>query len=239
MRSHGIDSLDTRMPAYYTVAPGISGFAIFRFKKRIMLMKYASGRYIVLTAFAAACLLVPFSTATAGDGAEVRNWSVFAYGGKWSNNRIGEILQGTTRLRSSYVWVCGVSRTLHRFSESLVMEVEVNAARHTGRQDHFEFNAATSLRWKSFPWDRYLRSTIAYGVGPSYAVRRPPIEQRSNRGPTHVLVSMPVEITFAPAAKYDLPWEMLFRVHHRSGAYGVVSDARGSNFVTAGLRYRF
>ncbi len=182
-------------------------------------------------------MLLP-STAVFAGGSEYR-WSVFAYGGKWSNNRIGEILQGRTRLRSSYVWAAGVSRTVHELSDDLLMEAELTAARHTGLQDHFELNAALNLRWLRFPWDRYVDSTLSYGLGPSYAFRRPPIEVRSDRGPTHILVFMPVELTFAPPKEYDMPWEVLIRIHHRSGAYGVVSDARGSNFITGGLRYRF
>ncbi len=196
--------------------------------------KHFSGVIIVFVVFAA---LAPVSKAMAeGDGYQ---WSVFAYGGKWSNNRIGEIVRFNTRLRRSYVWGMGFSHNLHDITDDLEVEVELNAARHTGLQNHFELNAAVNLRWRGFPWERYINTSISYGLGPSYAFRRPPIETRSDRGPTHVLVFMPVEITFAPPSEKRPPWEALLRIHHRSGAYGIVSDARGSNFITGGLRYRF
>lgn len=169
------------------------------------------------------------------------SWSVFAYGGQWTANRIGEILQAQTKFRSSYVWAVGASRTVYEIGDFLLLEFEVNTARHTGRQNHSEVNAAFALRWHRFPWDQYVNTSLAYGLGPSYAFRRPPIEQRSNHDPdpSRLLVFMPVEVTFGPPEKYQIPLEVLLRVHHRSGAFGVVSDARGSNFITSGLRFRF
>ena len=199
----------------------------------------SNNKTIILAAITAISALGLLAGGEVSADEEIDTWSIFAYGGKWSDNRIGEIIQGRTKLRSSYVWVGGVSRKVHDFNDDLQLEMEFNVARHSGKQDHYEFNAAASLRWQSFPWDRYVNSTLSYGLGPSYAERRPPIEQRSDRDPTHVLVFMPVEITFGPPEKYDLPWEVLLRVHHRSGAYGVVSDAGGSNIISTGLRFRF
>ena len=35
-------------------------------------------------------------------------------------------------------------------------------------------------------------------------------------------------------------WSASFRIHHRSGAYGLISDAEGgSHYGTVGLRLRF
>ena|GEM_PF-369805 len=168
-------------------------------------------------------------------------WSVFAYGGPWTKTNLGEIVQAKTDFKNSFVWAVGGSRTLYNLNEFFLLEAEVNTARHTGRQDHFELNAAVNLRLHRFPWDRYVNTSLAYGLGPSYAFTRPPIEQRraSDPVPSHLLVFMPVEVTFAPPDKYQLPWEVLVRVHHRSGAFGAVSNAKGSNFIVTGLRYRF
>ncbi len=186
--------------------------------------------------FISALFLIPH--AFAGEQ-ESNRWSVFAYGGKWTDTRIGQISQFQTDMQSSYLWTAGVSRELYHISEDLVLETEFNITRHTRAQDHFEFNAAANLRWKSLPWDRYVNTALSYGLGPSYATQRPAIEQRSDRGPTHVLVFMPVEIAFSLPGKQNPRWEVLLRIHHRSGGYGIISDARGSNFLTGGVRYRF
>jgi hypothetical protein len=166
-------------------------------------------------------------------------WSMIGYTGQWSATPIGDILLNQTAFRSSYVTVAGGSRTLQRFRQQLNLELEVNAANHTGRQGHSEINTALLLRWTRFPWDRILDTSVAYGLGPSYAFRAPEVEQRSRQPASQLLVFMPVEVTFAPPRKRNSDWELLVRVHHRSGAFGVVSDSAGSNFVSAGFRYRF
>jgi hypothetical protein len=35
------------------------------------------------------------------------------------------------------------------------------------------------------------------------------------------------------------PWRAVLRLHHRSGAYGYVAEAGGSNTPTLGIRRRF
>ncbi len=171
------------------------------------------------------------------------DWSVFAYGGSWTDTRIGQIFQFKTDMQNSHVWVGGLSRHITDITDDLLLEGEINTGIHSGRyQDHWEFNWSFNLRWTRFPWDHVLDTSLLYGLGLSYASRRPEIEQRSDRGPTHVLVFMPVEFTFSlPENSFSQcsRYEILLRVHHRSGAYGFVSDARGSNFLTGGLRYRF
>ena len=169
-----------------------------------------------------------------GDG----EWSVFAYGGQWSANHIGAILRGRTEFRDSYVGVGGGSRTLYRFREKLSLELEANAGTHGGLQHHSEVNTALLLRWERFPWDRYVNTSVALGLGPSYAFRDPEVEQHPRRPTSRLLVFMPVEITFAQPRARKPQWEWMVRIHHRSGAFGLVSDARGSNFVSTGARYR-
>ena len=190
----------------------------------------------VIAAVVCAVCLLP---ATTDAGPRATDWSAAVYGGRLSDNRIGEILYFRTQLEPSHVWAVLLSREVYRVTDDLRAELEGNLARHTGLQDHFEINAAFLLRWRRFPWDRFVRTTLAYGVGPSYALRKPPVERRSGRDPAHLLVFMPVEVTLAPPERFERAWKTLVRVHHRSGAYGVISNASGSNFVTLGLRYRF
>ncbi len=49
---------------------------------------------------------------------------------------------------------------------------------------------------------------------------------------------------FAPEVTFALPshpdTELLIRIHHRSGVFGLVSDAfGGAQYATVGLRFRF
>jgi hypothetical protein len=167
-------------------------------------------------------------------------WSVFAYGGQWTDTRFVHIVfRGRTDFQSSYVWAAGVSRNLFDISRHLGTEAEFNLARNSGLQTHGEMNTAFSLRWKTFPWDRYVKTSLAYGLGISYAFERPPIEEEPERRASRTLIFMPAELTFAPPKEKKSPWEVMVRIHHRSGAFGFFKDAGGSNFVTAGLRYRF
>ena len=202
-------------------------------------MKYMRRKYLVFIAVIVFCVLTLCPGKRHLAEAYEKKWSVFVYGGQWSDTPIGSILLFQTRFKDSYVWAAGISRKIIDITDDLLIEAELGTARHTGLQHHFELNASFNLRWHNFPWDNVVNTSIAYGLGPSYAARRPPVEESSKQRPAHVLVFMPVEITFAPPKQYNLPWEFLVRVHHRSGAYGVVSHGKGSNFVSAGLRYRF
>lgn len=191
----------------------------------------------LVKAIALVALLLPLGELQAEENEE---WSVCAYWGKWSNNRIGEILQGKRIIRRSYVWAVGVARPVYQFSDDLLLEAELNIATHSGKQNHFEFNAAANLRWLRFPWDRHVNTTAAFGLGPSYAHKDPAIEvSYTRRDPSKLLVFMPVEITFGPPERYEKSWDVMLRIHHRSGAFGLVSNAKGSNFITTGLRWRF
>lgn len=170
---------------------------------------------------------------------DVGRWSVFAYGGAWSDSRLAQILLLQVDFQRSNVWVVGASRTLQRVQENALLEVEGNVARHTGMQDHYELNAALTLRWTRSPWDRYVDSTFAFGIGPSYASNAPEIEKDDDRGVSRYHVYLVTEMTFAPREPNGRDWELLMRVHHRSGMWGVVSDAPGSNFPSIGLRFHF
>jgi hypothetical protein len=57
-------------------------------------------------------------------------------------------------------------------------------------------------------------------------------------GGTHVLHYFSPEVTLALPEHLDR--QLVFRLHHRSGAYGVISGAnRGATYMTAGLRLWF
>jgi len=165
--------------------------------------------------------------------------SVFLYGGRWTDNQFGDLLIGRTEPDESYLVAAGVSRTVHEYNRNLLFETELNVTRHVEEQNHWAFNGALSARWMRFPWDRYVNSTFAFGLGPSYALERPEIEEEDDEDTARFLIYMMTELTFGPPGPRGSRWETFIRIHHRSGGFGLIKDSIGSNFITLGLRYRF
>lgn len=185
---------------------------------------------------------LPGTAAGAGGGGpgsgDAHPWRVAAYAGRHTATRFNEIVRLQTRFRDSDMAAVAVSRTLPfpGPAAGAVWDVEVQGAQHWGLQQHAEINAAIMLRWTRFPWCSVFSTTTALGVGPSYAFSVPRLEEERGRHSSRRLVFMPFEITTGPV---DRRWEIFTRVHHRSGAFDLISRGAGSNFVTAGLRKRW
>lgn len=160
------------------------------------------------------------------------------YGGQYTDTRFTQILQLRTDFQSSRIAVAGVTKRLRPMGHAAHFEVEVHAAQHWGMQSHQELNGLVSVRWRRFPWDASLDTSFAFGKGLSFASRHPPLEERPDRPPAVRRQSfMLAEVEFSRPERADLG--LFVRIHHRSGVYGLVSDARGSNFVCLGLRASF
>lgn len=82
---------------------------------------------------------------------------------------------------------------------------------------------------------RFFLSTIALGIGPSFASSTPRLERQRLRRTSRQMLFMPFEIT---AGTPDRRWEAFTRIHHRSGGFDVITRGSGSNLVTLGLRMR-
>lgn len=115
-------------------------------------------------------------------------------------------------------------------------EVEGNAVRHFGLQDHWEFNALGTMRFHAFPWRERLATSVAFGAGPSYATRVPAAEVRLDGRSRRSMLYWQLELELAQPGS---DWATLFRLHHRSTAYGAFGKQGGGNVLTAGLRYRY
>jgi len=131
-----------------------------------------------------------------------------------------------------------VNKKIRSLNEHIDLELEGQVVKHWGNQHHFEFNGLFLLRWQTFPWNRYLKTSFAVGDGLSYATRTPEFELIVNDRSTKLLNFMIWELSFAhPKAKH---WSYLFRIHHRSGIFGIFSDINGgSNALALGARYTF
>jgi len=130
-----------------------------------------------------------------------------------------------------------VSKQFAEWGAHLRWEGELQVLKHFGEQDHVEFVGSVNLRWVTFPWNRYLATTVGFGGGLSMATEVPELERRdpSNSDAAALLHYVMIEATFAlPGSR----WSVVTRVHHRSGVWGLFSHS-GSNVLAAGLRYRF
>lgn len=137
--------------------------------------------------------------------------------------------------RQTYLAGMAVSREMAG-TKRWAIEVEGQAARHFGAQDHWELNAALVGRWRAFPWSESVATSVAFGIGPSFATRVPSEEVARDGSSNRLLLYWMAELEAGPP---DRPWSGLVRLHHRSSAYGAVAENGGSNFITVGVRRRF
>ena len=170
------------------------------------------------------------------------DYFVSVYSGKAMTDRLAEIVtEFNTGFLDTYLATAAVG-WIHKDGKRLRGEVEGHVVRHWGLQEHWEFNVAYVGRWKPFPWDNYVDTSIALGAGVSFATEVPFIEPRAKElgvGESEKLLGyLMLEIELAPPG--ESAWSGFVRLHHRSGAKGLFSDVNGgSNFLTLGARYYF
>lgn len=133
-----------------------------------------------------------------------------------------------------------VSRRVARAWGRIDLEPELGLARRFGDQDEAEAWAAVFLRYRGFPWDGVVTTSFALSTGFNYATGISDVEQeraRDGEG-SRLMHYFSPELTFALPSQPDR--ELLMRFHHRSGVFGLVSDAwGGAQYLSFGLRLRF
>jgi hypothetical protein len=124
--------------------------------------------------------------------------------------------------------------------ERLKFSYELVLARHHGLQSVIETGAAG--RVDSAPlWLGALGVHAGFGIGLSHMSGRPTYEDGPRGTPDRRYKNQLLLLFDLDWQWHDWPALSAFtRVHHRSGAYGLIAPSNvGSNFVGAGLRYRF
>lgn len=167
-------------------------------------------------------------------------WAFTLYTVWLSAEQLGDMIMFQGSLEDSQVWVAALSRKIASLNEYVDAEVEGQVAKHAGPlQRHWEVNALGTLRWKRFPWSDKVGTTLASGLGLSYAFDDPLFEYEAHDTSNKWLVYIMVELSlYMPS----LPeWALVTRIHHRSAAYGVFQDdlEGASNSFGLGLKYRF
>lgn len=131
------------------------------------------------------------------------------------------------------------SRRFATLFGGLDLELEDGVGQRFGDMHATEFWLAVDFRWTRFPWNDYLRTTVALADGPDYATRIDQEERRlSPTGTSEVLNFFSPEVTFAlPSSPEN---QVFFRFHHRSGIFGLINGTHaGAQFATVGYRRGF
>jgi len=168
-----------------------------------------------------ACTLtfVAFSCRPAAAWGDERRWAATLYGATLSGDTLGAIFTSQASLDSDYKLVSlALTRKVKSVGSHIDLELEGSFAKHYEGMDHFELNAAGSARWHTFPWDRWLTTSAAAGMGLSLATAEPEFEVDEKGESQKLLGYLLGELTFG------LPrfptWALVARIHHRSGAGG-------------------
>ena len=170
--------------------------------------------------------------------AEHATWSITLYGGRLTADGLDEIVSISPDMEDAYIAVLALAKEFGVTGRHIRWEVEAQASKHFGRQNHWEFNALLVGRWVTFPWDRYVDTEFAVGDGLSYATEVPRLEAKTHRRTQRLLNYLMFELSFS--APYHPEWALVTRLHHRSGLFGLFGGVRGaSNVLTVGIRYRF
>lgn len=166
--------------------------------------------------------------------AEPNAASVFA--GRLTDNKWREIAAlDDIGLRDAYLLGAALSREVGG-GVRWAVEVEGQVVKHFGSEQHWELNGVLLGRWRAFPWDATLPTSVAFGIGPSYATEVPPEEVAMNGASARLLLYWTVELELS---RPDRPFSAFARLHHRSNGYGVFAETGGSNWLALGLRRRF
>ena len=168
---------------------------------------------------------------------QAREYALTVYGGRTTGQTWMESLSLDADFTDAYIFVGALAWTVSRYhEEALTLELEGQVGKYFGDQDLLEFNFPAVLRWRDFPWNSRVDTSLAIGLGPSWATRDPPVEKSDGGTTRQLLVYWFIEIATGPP---EVNWSGVFRLHHRSTGFGLLARDGGSNTLCAGLKVRF
>lgn len=189
------------------------------------------------------------SWTTSGDIYDKYEWGFMGYiGSMASNDLLPDLHFDYGGIGPGTLYVFEADRQLprsnwaRRLFRKLVSTIEL-ASNVTYETDPtgplLETNNYFVFRWRDFPWSKKLLTTLGIGEGVSWASHNPQQEIRTEEkaGDARKFLNyVMVEATFALPKHPE--WELLYRLHHRSGVFGLYCPGIvGSTAVGFGLRY--
>ena len=163
------------------------------------------------------------------------------YAGPFSSNHWEDFFlnPGGIEYESAWLAVVAPAWEVARPLPALSLEVEGQVGRYVGDQDHWELNGVVAARYRVTRANASLRASLAVAVGPSWASEKPRLERRITDDGTTARWLVYWYLEAAAGHRAWGPWSAVMRLHHRSGAYGLVAAEGGSNVPTLGVRRRF
>ena len=195
--------------------------------------------YPGLTLAIALFLLLPLGPTVPSGWADERLYALNLYAGRMTSNHWDEFFYNADDLdfKDSYLIGVTLARRIGKYQDKASFEIEGQIVKHFHFQTHWELNALVAARWEAFWWDDVLDTSVAFGLGPSYATDEPEVEIENDGDTSQLLVYWMLEVAMGLP---DYPRVALItRIHHRSDAYGADADTGGSNTLAVGLKWRF
>lgn len=142
------------------------------------------------------------------------------------------------RLAPFYNITLAVNRKIWTDFKYVAFELEGSTSFHLESIERTSFQVASLFRWLNPPSSKVVKSSVGMGIGLSYALSPPMVEIQELPKTANLLTHLLFEYAF------DLDslsiWQAFFRVHHRSGAYGLFNGVvGGSDYICLGARYSF
>ena len=182
-------------------------------------------------------LFLSFAAAAPAAWAEERLYALNLYAGRLTSNHWEEFFSSELDFKDSYLVTVALARRIGGYEDKASFEIEGQIVKHFNIQTHWELNALVAARWEAFWWDDVLDTSVAFGLGPSYATDTPELEVEINEDTSRFLVFWMLELALGLP---DYPHVALItRIHHRSDAFGLIADGGGSNALAVGLKWRF
>ena len=100
-----------------------------------------------------------------------------------------------------------------------------------------DYNVGLMFRWRDWPWNRTVRTTLGLGLGISYSSRVWTFDRQRHAGTdrAHLKFWLPIEITFAHPRRPRHQFTLF--IDHQSGAH--VTDVGGQDAWGIGYRYSY
>ena len=174
--------------------------------------------------------------AWAGDGHT--GWSASLYAGPSATNRFSDIVEGKVRV-TGVMTGFAVDRDLLNLGWDTSLAAEVQLTQYVFKNTYTTGALGMGLRFHHFPWNN---TSLAIYTGPSYSPNTPIAFTNFYGNSYHMKKFLNyLGIEFAVAIPdHEQHWDAIFRIYHRSGAWGVYSiNIDEGSMIGVGLRARF
>ncbi|MBA2653620.1 MAG: hypothetical protein H0U71_00945 [Gammaproteobacteria bacterium] len=187
------------------------------------------------------------NSTTAFPTAYYPQWFALIYYGKMTNDNLGEVIAFNYSLNKDTLYSLEIGKELNpcnpvrRFLQPIMSSVDFRG-NFTVLQDTYgdilEFNPYIAFNWYHFPWRHKFKTTISVGEGISYVTKVPYSEEKNSEEAKKLLNFLLLDLAFGLPSHPE--WEIIARIHHRSGAFGLYhANNTGSTAVGLALRYWF